>query len=242
MVNGYRSRQFTDVRCHPDRLEQPLHWKKPRRIFVNSMSDLFHEAVPFEFIDNIFAAMALCPQHDFQVLTKRPEGMRKYFEDIGLRQELIGIEAEYISGTDRFSEMLPRWTLPLPNVWLGISAENTATLDYRWPLLARTPAAVRFLSLEPLLEDVSRSLELHLTELSADDEGPAVPIPDWVIAGSESGPHARDYETEWFANVARQCEQAGVAFFMKQLTVRGRKIPFEEFPGYLQVRQYPAAV
>jgi protein gp37 len=134
-----RLRQFTDVMTHADRLDQPLHWRKPRRIFVNSMSDLFHEDVPDVFIDRVFAVMALAPRHTFQVLTKRADRMRKYFDGIAIRQELIGIEAERISGFDRYdvSGIGARWKLPLPNVWLGVSVENQRFADERIPLLLR---------------------------------------------------------------------------------------------------------
>ncbi len=149
------------VVCLENRLEIPLRWKRPRRIFVNSMSDLFHKDVPFDFVDKVFGVMAICPQHQFQVLTKRPERMREYFSDLNFRTEMIGIEAEYKSGFDRhiahlddYSDAKPRWPLPLPNVWLGTSVENQATADERIPHLLQTPAAVRWLSCEPLLGPV----------------------------------------------------------------------------------------
>jgi len=125
------SRKFTDVMCHEDRLMEPLKWKKPRRVFVNSMSDLFHEDVPDEFIDKIFAVMALADKHKFQILTKRPSRMQSY---------VVGLVSR-----------------PPSNVWLGVSVEDQATADERIPLLIETPAAVRFVSYEPALGPVDFS-------------------------------------------------------------------------------------
>lgn len=142
IVRGERERLFTDVQCHEDRLDQPLRWKKPRKVFVNSMSDLFHEAVPDAFIDRVFAVMALAPQHTFQVLTKRAERMQRYLDYHGTRRRV----AQHVEDGPRF------W--PLLNVWLGVSVENQHFADERIPLLLQTPAAVRFVSFEPLLADV----------------------------------------------------------------------------------------
>lgn len=202
-----RKREFTDVRCHPERLEQPLHWRKPARIFVNSMSDLFHEDVPEEFIMAVWTTMAHANQHTYQILTKRPRRMLEMLSRAG-RDGLV-----FKSGCGSV----------LPNVWLGVSVENQDTL-HRIETLKDIPAAVRFVSFEPLLE--------HLGALILDRI-------DWAILGSESGPKARGYSTEWFESIVRQCEEQHVACFVKQLTIGGRKIPFEEWPGYLQVRQWP---
>lgn len=160
LVPAYAGRDFTDVRTHADRLDQPLRWKKPRKVFVNSMSDLFHEDVPFEFIDQVFAVMALAPQHTFQVLTKRPERMRDYFnsfhewaaENRGFNvcawaDALIGINDEQIAAIGQTPK-------GLPNVWLGVSVEDQKAADERIPLLLDTPAAVRWISAEPLLGPV----------------------------------------------------------------------------------------
>jgi protein gp37 len=142
-----------NVRLHPERLTAPLHWRKPRRVFVNSMSDLFHEQVPDEFIDRVFAVMALTPQHTYQVLTKRPERMREYLTSprhgepvetfVELEKDRISTEAWGLG------QFLGAW--PLPNVWLGVSCEDQRRADERIPLLLQTPAAVRFISAEPLL-------------------------------------------------------------------------------------------
>lgn len=192
-------------------LKAPLHWRKPRRVFVNSMSDLFHEALPDEAIDRVFAVMALCPQHSFQCLTKRPKRMLKYFEDFLYRQEVIGIEAEAVSGFDRYIErggcpprtLEPRWTLPFGHVWLGISAEDQKTWDERTAILEQVPAAVRFVSLEPQLEYV--------------DVGPVLARGKihWLVQGGESGPGARPFNVEW-ARDAKKKSEGYAAYFLKQ--------------------------
>ena len=184
----FRGRPFTDVKFHPERLEQPLHWRKPRRVFVNSMSDLFHEDLPVSVIYDIFEVMRRCPQHVFQVLTKRPERMRSLLNGC-----ITGIEA------------------PLPNVWLGVSVENQAMADERIPILLNTPAALRFLSVEPLLAPVD------LRPWLADDSH----RPDWVIVGGESGPKARPCDMWWIWNIVhQQCFDYGVPVFVKQLGSR----------------------
>ena len=138
LVQAYAGRAFSDVRCHHDRLDQPFRWRKPRKVFVNSMSDLFHPDVPDAFIHAVFTTMAKTPQHVFQVLTKRPERMR---ELLHLWVEL-GLTLREGCGA------------VLPNVWLGVSVENQAAADERIPLLLDTPAAVRWISAEPLLGPV----------------------------------------------------------------------------------------
>jgi protein gp37 len=257
-----RKREFTDVRTHKDRLDQPLRWQKPRRIFVNSMSDLFHEDVPDAFIDRVFAVMALARRHTFQILTKRADRMRKYFDGIGIRQELIGIEAERISGFDRYdvSGIGARWKLPLPNVWLGVSVENQHFADERIPLLLKTPAAVRFISAEPLLEPVNLkdAIERGLWDVANSGKIPPKPAIDWVIVGGESGPGARPMDLAWARVIVQQCKSASVPCFVKQLGAR----PFglshrpdhgslvlrdrkggdpSEWPENLRIRQFPEA-
>ncbi len=150
-ATAYFGLAFTDVACHEDRLDQPLRWEKPRLIFVNSMSDLFHEAVPDDFIDKVFAVMALAEQHVFQVLTKRPERMWRWFDpEHDNREHAVGQAMREIAASRGSNDAgLPEW--PLPNVWLGVSIEDQATADARIPLLLQTPAAVRWVSAEPLL-------------------------------------------------------------------------------------------
>jgi protein gp37 len=160
------------VTLHPDLVDAPRRWKAPRVIFVNSMSDLFHPDVPFEFIARIFETMRECSQHTFQILTKRSE---------------------------RLLEVKGRLSWP-DNVWMGVSVEDDRVL-HRVAHLKHVPAAVRFLSCEPLIGEISR---LNLDEI------------DWVIVGGESGPGARPMKIEWVRSIFRECRRAGTAFFFKQ--------------------------
>jgi len=214
----FKQRKFTDVLTHPDRLEQPLHWKKPRRVFVNSMSDLFHEDVPFEFIDKVFAVMALTPQHTYQILTKRPERMREYWQSVRVRMDAILIEAVHVSGQKySIEEFIHKASNPLPNVWLGVSVEDQKTADARIPLLLQTPAAIRFVSYEPALGPIDferGGFALHRPVTSP--SGKHYPGLDWIIVGGESGPGARSFNLQWARDVVQQCKAAGVACFVKQ--------------------------
>lgn len=218
------------VRCLPDKLDIPLRWRKPRMVFVNSMSDLFHEDVPDEFIDQVFAVMALCPQHTFQVLTKRAERMAAFLGRIETRIDAVASAilgrirpAAIPYGTavgDAVGEYYNRRpAMPLPNVWLGISCEEQQRADERIPWLLRTPAAVRFISAEPLLGPVdllgvdtvaSKSMGEDSTLFPADKIG-------WVICGGESGAGARPCDVSWIRSIVQQCREAEVAIFVKQL-------------------------
>lgn len=223
-------------------LDQPLRWKKPRMIFVCAHGDLFHPDVPDSWIDQVFAVMALCPHHTFQVLTKRPERMREYFaahrsgdpwaEAADAIADLIGL-AEH-------PHVLEPKDLPLPNVWLGTSVEDQRRADERIPHLRETPAAVRFLSAEPLLGpiDVAKHLwpvhpswpgayrspreaiaagetvTYHRQALISRDW--AASLINWVIVGGESGDGSRPMHPDWARTLRDQCAAAGVPFFFKQ--------------------------
>ncbi len=199
---------FDEVVCHPDELDKPLHWKKPRKIFVNSMSDLFHEDVPFEFAAAVFAVMGLAGEHDFQVLTKRPERLAEFCE-WQADKKLSSFLADYVLQPNGWSWDAVCNNLdgpcgrqrPLANVWLGTSIENQAAVK-RIEHLVRCPAAVRFLSLEPLLRPI------HHLPLSGID---------WVIVGCETGPGARPCKLEWVRSLVQQCRSADVPVFIKQL-------------------------
>ncbi len=198
---------------HQNALWQPLRWRRPRRIFVCSMTDLFYEGHSEEMIDQVFAMMALASHHQFQVLTKRPERMAQYLTSIetgesgetrmeGFRDALIEGTAQKLYA-ERTGEDPSLWlavNLPLPNVWLGVSVEDRARKE-RIDRLRETEAAVRFLSIEPLLENLG---ELDLTGI------------DWVISGGESGCHARPSHPDWFRSVRDQCIAAGVPYLHKQ--------------------------
>jgi protein gp37 len=179
-VPGHPFEQGFDVRLVPDALDLPRRWRSGRLVFVNSMSDLFQDAVPTEYIHRVFSVMRECPQHQFQVLTKRAE---------------------------RLLELGPQldWA---PNVWMGVSVEN-ADFTSRVRMLQRVPAAIRFVSVEPLLGPIAR---LPLKGIH------------WVIVGGESGHHAREMKPEWARSIRDQCQDAGVPFFFKQWGGVRRKV------------------
>ncbi|WP_229685840.1 DUF5131 family protein [Longimycelium tulufanense] len=246
----------TGVRLHPERLNQPLHWRTPRRVFVNSLADLFHDEVPDEYIARVFAVMAATPQHTYQILTKRPARMRSLLVDectcgnghapgVHFRSAMDWVATphnpDHVPGTAGKKVYYAGW--PLPNVWLGVSVENQQWADIRIPALLDTPAAVRFLSCEPLLGPVDLSswttcghesmsggegpVELlgrwprrwvcdGCAAVLDDDTGTTRPGLSWVIAGGESGPGARPMHPDWVRSLRDQCQAAGVPFFFKQ--------------------------
>ncbi len=187
-VNGYEN--GFDLSILPNRLEEPLRRKKPTMYFVNSMSDLFHNDIPFEFLDRVFEVIRQTPQHTYQILTKRAARMRKYFK--------------------QKARAVP------DNVWLGVSVENRKYGLSRIDELRCIDASIRFLSVEPLLEDIG---QINLTDIH------------WVIVGGESGPKARPMKHEWVQSVKEQCEEQNVAFFFKQWGgwgIDGKKRPKKE--------------
>lgn len=219
------------VRLVEEWLTQPLRWKKPRRIFVNSMSDLFHEDVADATIDRVFAVMALCPQHTFQILTKHAKRMREYLRDLSMRNRVATVTAGMIAGFDDATcmELGVRWNTlkpwPLPNVWLGVSTEDQERADERIPDLLATPAARRFVSLEPLLGPICfrwsswddwKSPIKGVDRKGTTDELDGLRMLDWVIAGGESGPGARPMHPDWVRSLRDQCATAKVPFFFKQ--------------------------
>lgn len=216
----------------------PLKRKKPTAYFVNSMGDLFHEDTPDEWIDRVFAIMALAPQHTFQVLTKRAARMREYFGDDPARR--AGIRRTYDSGLFPHG-WLPTW--PLPNVWLGVSAERQQELDERVVDLVATPASVRFISAEPLLGplDVLAALAHAQTTRAGDT---VARLLQWLIVGSESGRNARPMDPNWAHSLQAQCSAAGIAFFMKQMSGPGGRAikDMAAFPPNLQRREMPGGL
>ncbi|MCX4571578.1 phage Gp37/Gp68 family protein [Streptomyces viridodiastaticus] len=225
---------------HPDVLDEPYRWKKPRKVFVNSMSDLFHARVPRDFLARVFAVMASTPQHTYQILTKRPERAARILSEAAFAP---AVEKAMYDG-DAYATLarggLKTW--PLPNVWIGTSIEND---DYtrRADALRNTPAAVRFISAEPLIGPLP---SLDLTGI------------DWLILGGESGPGARVLEPWWIDDLIYEARQAGAAPFVKQLgsvwarhtTVAGKTVAAhgdtkggnpDYWPSHLRVREYPKA-
>lgn len=214
-----------EIKLVPEQLNQPLRWSKPRRIFVNSMSDLFHENVPYTYIDKVFAVMAMAHWHTFQVLTKRPDRMVAYFADIKKSPERGFNVCSYFSADDEQIDRIACIPRGLPNVWLGVSVEDQATADERIPLLLQTPAAVRWISAEPLLGpvDLTRlNYAAHAYEIDAlnaeNNDGTYYEHTslDWVVVGGESGRSARPMLREWARSLRDQCQAAGVPFLFKQ--------------------------
>jgi protein gp37 len=202
-----------NVMLKPHKLREPLSkagvWKQPCMVFVNSMSDLFHEQVPFDYIKQVFETMASAPQHTFQVLTKRPERMREWF-------------AWMIDADDPHCDLWPVvW--PLVNVWFGVSIENRKWVG-RADVLREVPAAVRFISAEPLLG--------QLDELDLDGI-------DWLIAGGESGAGHRPLDLAWVRGLRDACAEAGTAFFVKQLGAARPGTKLEDLPADLRIREMP---
>lgn len=255
------------VAMHEAALVEPLRWSKPRRVFVNSMSDLFHAKVTDEFIAKVFAVMALTPQHTYQILSKRHGRMRSliggphkvdtergYTPGVWFRSLVQQATRELGSEVSLFASD-GRW--PLPNVWLGVSVEDQKRADLRILSLAQTPAAVRFLSCEPLLGPI----KLHRGHVHCpvhDFPGgfcsgpcPYAVLPDWVIVGGESGAGARPLNTEWVAGLIDDSRAAGAAPFVKQLgsvwarangASDGKGGKPADWPAELRVREYPAVI
>ncbi|OZF47546.1 DUF5131 family protein [Rhodococcus sp. 14-2470-1a] len=255
-----------EVTLRPERLDQPLRWQKPRRIFVNSMSDLFHESVPDGFIAAVWFVMGLSagciPEryrgHTFQILTKRPARMRAWLRkwaDVGDpslppqhpaakecgRAELLVAAEEFIGGVILYDWMDgPRyWPAVLPNVWLGVSAEDQNWAEIRVPALIETPAVVRFVSAEPLLGGI----DFGAITSPHDEDYSALDVLDWVIVGGESGHGARPMNPDWARSVRDQCVAASVPFLFKQwgewapLDVIAHSDHYASFPGGEQVRR-----
>jgi protein gp37 len=209
----------------PERLGDPLHWRQPRRVFVNSMSDLFHNAVPDTYIAEIFAVMAAAHRHTFQILTKRHGRMRALLSDPDFRQQVCAESATLAhEGIDtQPNNPWDHW--PLPNVWLGVSTETQSWADIRIPALLATPAAVRFISAEPLLGSINLTNAACTGTLPTFTGTPvhsssccrhALNLIDWVITGGESGPAARPMHPGWARSLRNQCQRAHIPFFFKQ--------------------------
>jgi len=240
-----------EVRLNDAVLDQPLRWRRPRRIFVCAHGDLFHEAIPDEWIDSVFSVMARAPRHVFLVLTKRPARMRHYINDT---REIW--HTSWGAGDALSTTHIPwRW----PHVWLGVSVENQRTADERIPMLLATPAARRWISAEPLLGPVDlRYLQPGepATEIDALAGTHGVLRPhrgrckslDWVVVGGESGPRARQCDVQWARDIVRTCAATGTPCFVKQLgsnsDYRATKKGADpmEWPADLRVRQWPGTV
>lgn len=208
------------VNCLPHRLEQPLHWRKPRRIFVCSMSDLFHPLVPFEFIAQVFNVIASprTEQHTFMLLTKRPDRMRHFYNWLNARFKTGGLRSRDTALGLAFET---RW--PLPNVWLLTTVENYENLG-RLDFLLRTPAVLRGVCLEPMLERLD--LQRWLPDLG------------WVIIGGESGLGRREFKELWAWDVLEQCRKDGIPAFLKQGSGIHPGVPLLDREGR-EVKEWP---
>jgi len=231
---GYPKDDPFRVTFHPDHLEEPLCWKKPRKIFVCSMGDLFHKDVKTEWIAAIWSMMAVTPNHTYLILTKRPGRMQNFLHTV----------YEAVPGGELDFDLWDRWRektgahdhdlpeLPLPNVWLGVTAENQRTANERIPLLLDTPAALRFVSVEPMLGPV----DLNKRELLCHTWRRGLTIGtylDWVICGAETGTGARPMDYKWGRDLRDQCASAETPFFFKKGNGG------EEPPEDLRIREWP---
>jgi protein gp37 len=244
------------IAVHAEAVTEPLRWKKPRRVFVNSMSDLFHPGIQTADLHLVFGVMAATPQHTYQVLTKRHARMRSLLND----PQFAHMARHRAEGYGR--PPTAGWTWPLPNVHLGVSVEDQKWADIRIKALMQTPAAVRFLSLEPLIGPV-RLTRAHAHCPTHDFPGgfcsgpcPDLILPDWMIIGGESGPGARPFNPQWAADLIADARLADAAPFVKQLgsvwardcTVDGKTVAGhgdtkggnpDYWPIHLRVREYP---
>lgn len=222
-----------EVRPDLSQIDRPLHWKKPRKIFVNSMSDLFHADVPFEHIDRVFAVMALCPQHTFQVLTKRTARMLEYMTEDGVgrggyvegrAKRLLREQSDDPSRPVLVGKTL-RW--PFPHVHLGTSVEDQARADERREPLRELAAQgwLTWVSYEPALGPVDWTGWEFLR---------------WMVIGTESGGHKRPMEIKWAEDTIKQMRSFGAAIFVKQLPQGGHVIhDINLFPDHLKIREFP---
>lgn len=224
----------------PKRLDQPLKVKKPSMIGVCFMGDLFHDNVPHPFIKKIFSVIQKCPQHVFLILTKRPVNAIDYLHEIS-KQEIV------ISPRDHRSEINIGLKLPLSNLWIGVSVEDQKTADERIQKLLQIPAAVRWISLEPMLEGIN--LRCHTLDLNtvvdyleghvsypSDSElywkpPRSINRLDWVVVGAESGAKRRPCKLEWIEDIVRQCQDAGIPCFVKSADIDGKLVKMPQILG-----------
>ena len=256
---GYPKENPFKVTLHPERLDEPLKWRKPRKVFVCSMSDLFHPDVPFHYISNIFDIMCSWrwpnkeaerigdeslledPGHTYMVLTKRPERVRDWLQWL----------FEYWPGDSPVNVNLSAEGHFGRHIWFGVTAENQQRADERIPILLQIPAAVRFVSVEPMLGPIRLQRDwlmcpggaeyghgMSLTRVHAGGCCDRHPRIHWVICGSESGPNHRKTKIEWIRDLREQCISANVPFFLKQMEINGRMVKMPELDGKIWA-QFP---
>lgn len=255
-----------NIGVDPDEFLKPFTWKKPRRIFVCDMGDVFYIHVPFDLIDKLMSVIALLPQHTFLILTKRPGIMKKYFDTD--KEKLIERWADQtyelgVSDNKDDTDAPACWVnnrldteWPMKNLWLGVTCENQNMANYRIPILLHTPASKRFVSYEPALGPIDftriTTLEFCGTKVyhslhgmsyfqDIDDSSSDTPCNklDWIIMGAESGPKRREMNIEWAETVKNQCERHNIPFFFKQKFIGRKKIEMPILSGkvYDQIPQ-----
>ena len=200
---GYPAEDPFRVTLHHDKLDKPLQWKKPRRIFVCSMGDLFHKDVSFDNILRLLLVIRSTPRHTYIILTKRPERMKLFFN-------------EWFSGAEALADCSLKIKGIPKNIWLGVSVEDQKTADERIPILLQIPAAVRFVSIEPMLGPVDIVNQVAFRKFQEWLKGNTQYPLDWIICGGESGPGARPMHPDWVRSIRDQCKEARVKFFFKQ--------------------------
>lgn len=244
---GYPADEPFRVTMHSDRLKEPGKWKKSKRIFVCSMGDLFHENVPFSWVDMIMKVAWDNRKHTFIILTKRPDRMLQYFSELSTPGTSSPAAARLLESRN-YSQEHHGWHMRylrrghLQNLTIGVTAENQEQANKRIPILLQIPAAVRFVSVEPMLGPVD--LESKVVQIvHEDNDGYGVEMIkglDWVICGGESGQKARSMNPEWAESLHDQCKAAGVPFFMKQLSGR-TKAEREAIPSHIDIQELPKA-
>lgn len=277
-VPGHSFEHGFDLTLRPERLDWPLRWRTPRRVFLASVADLFHDQVPDDYLARVFATMALAQRHTFQVLTKRHARMRCLLSRAEFRQtvaerasDLIGSRAwrrwqldlggQRLAGDSGHGDgwtstptpagnlWTPPW--PLPNVWLGVSTEDQRWADIRVPTLLDTPAAVRWISAEPLLGPIDLNRYVWASEDASGLPGDWEHGLSWVVVGGESGPGARPVDLGWVHALIDRCRAAAVPVFVKQLgrgfaraagvhRVDPKGSDPQHWPAGLRIREYPA--
>lgn len=210
------------LQMHDDELWKPIGWKKPRTIFVNSMSDLFHKDVSDAFLDKVFAVMVICHEHTFQILTKRADRLYEYFsvgKAVLVERWANAIYEVGVTDKSEDPDIAHCWVhnmcedqWPRPNIWIGVSAENQETLDLRAPFLVKVDAHVRFISYEPAIGPITLGWNANNIRVHP-KHGCNI---HWLIAGGESGQKARPFHPNWFNDIRQQCQAMGIKFFFKQ--------------------------
>lgn len=257
-VRGYSKEDPFKVVCCPWKLDEPLKVKKPSRIGVSFMGDLFHEDVLDDYIGKVLAICRAAQWHTHLILTKRPDRALEFFNNNDIKKYANWLLESDINPDPRhrreydWDEIKWNYTLgenwPIPNIWLGVTVEHP---DYLWRIekLLQIPAAKRFVSLEPMLGGIDLeeylSEDYHAIQAKAEWEPVTPDNPlwnklDWVIVGAESGPKRRECKLEWVRDVVRQCKAAGVPIFVKQLHINGRLSKnMDKWPPDLRVREWP---